>query len=116
MRNETPEESAARIAKSQATRAETQVKRLRKLKVGNWQVFQFDDYNWCCNKTDEEGDRTNYYFPDLIHACNSMLIRCGQDAANSTGNVKDIIAAFESAKDEIINQIRAGVLSDETTA
>jgi hypothetical protein len=114
----TPEEVAARIAKVQVTKSETYSKRNRKITVGRWSVFQFDELNWACVRNDtQDGEEavSNSYYGRCADALNCLLHKTVGDTAIDTGSLQAVLAAIKDAERSIKEQLQRGVLSGEAS-
>jgi hypothetical protein len=89
-------------------------RRNRKITLGNWCVYKFDEFNWVCapvesfNKAEANDNR---YYGRATDAMTFMLHKAVGDKVVETGDLKQILAEVKRAEAEICKCVRESELN-----
>lgn len=105
MRNEIEAAKQHRLEKAEETRTSNEQQRNKKLIVGGYMLYWFDDYNWCVEPF-KNGENSRKYYPGFVQGCHALLNVVIDKAAKSTSDINRLCRLIEDAKVSIEKEVR----------
>ena len=100
----TEEQKLARAEKRRATVGAKMSERGRRVRVGRWSTYRFDEFNFAVEN--EQGERTRRYYPDMVTAVQAMFRYIAADGSAQSKTLEEILSAVQHAEAAIIAAVK----------
>lgn len=100
----TEEQKLARAEKRRATVGAKMSERGKRVRVGRWSTYRFDEFNFAVEN--EQGERTRRYYPDMVTAVQAMFRYIAADGSAQGKTLEEILSAVQHAEAAIIAAVK----------
>src|SRR5262249_53562279 len=80
--------------------------RARRLVIGHWCVFRFDDDNFVLSPVNQNDEAHRLYYPNLVAALSALLPKLIEDEVHEAADLTAILAAVRTAEGRIVAAVQ----------